>query len=175
MRRHLLVFLPSLLTGLVGAGWLLVRPFPYTPTLAWPWLFLVGAGLAGFLLGGAWVLEQRLESFREVSRQTERLLRRLRLSPSEAVLLAVLTSLAEEVFFRGALLPLLGVWGQAVIFGLLHPAGRRGWAYTLYTFVAGVLFGYAALLSGSLWPSLLAHGLVNLQGLWQKKQMARGP
>ncbi len=42
---------------------------------------------------------------------------------------------------------------------------RRGWSYTLYTALSGVAFGYAVMLTGSLWPGLIAHFLINLQGL----------
>ena len=160
-----LPFLPSVLTGFVGAAWLGYRPAdlgsradPFTLTLT-------AAALAGGLLGGAWVLERTLPSFRYASGLLERMLIRLKPTPLEAALLAVLTAGAEELFFRGALQSLVGVWGQALVFGLLHPMPRRGWSYTLYAAVSGVAFGYAALLTGSLWPGFVAHFLVNLQGL----------
>lgn len=168
MRRYL-AFAPSLAAGLAGALWLALRPFPYAPRLEWPWLALLGLALGGVLLAGAWVLERSLPSFRATSRELERLLKALRLGRAEAVLLAGVTALSEEALFRGTLLPLLGVWGQALLFGLLHPAGRHGWAYTLYAFTSGALFGYATLLSGSLWPAVLAHALVNAQGLWPRR------
>lgn len=171
MTSRYLLFAPSLAIGLLGALWLALWPFPYTAKLAWPWLLLTGLLLAGSLLAGAWLLG-RLPSFRWASGRLERLLRRLRLRPLEVLLLAALSALAEELFFRAALLPLVGVWPQAVLFGLLHPAGRRGWSYTLYTFAAGALFGYATLLTGSLWPALLAHALVNFHGLWSSRQSA---
>ena len=172
MTSRYLLFAPSLAIGLLGALWLAFRPFPYMAKLAWPWLLLAGLLLTGLLLAGAWLLERLLPSFRWASERLERLLRHLRLSPLEVLLLAALSALAEELFFRAALLPLVGVWPQAVLFGLMHPAGRRGWSYTLYTFAAGALFGYATLLTGSLWPALLAHALVNFHGLWSSRRGA---
>ena len=95
----------------------------------------------------------------------ERALKRLRPSLLEALAFALLTAGAEELFFRGALQSLIGVWGQAVVFGLLHPMPRRGWSYTVYTGVSGLAFGYAVTLTGSLWPGFVAHFLINFQGL----------
>ncbi len=164
MRRYL-PFLPSALTGLVGAVWLLFRPLEL-PGRADPLsILLVAALLMVGLLGGAWLLERALPSFRYASQLLERALRGYGFTRLEAFALAALTATAEELFFRGLLLPLIGVWGQALVFGLLHPMPRRGWSYTLYTFVAGLAFGYAVLLTGSLWTSLLAHFAVNLWGL----------
>lgn len=168
MRRYL-AFAPSLAAGLVGTLWLALRPFPYTPTLPWLTLTLVGLALGGTLLGGAWALTRLLPSFREVSRTLEHLVASLHLTRLEAVLLSVLTALGEEALFRGALLPTVGVWGQALLFGLLHPAGQRGWSYMLYALAAGALLGYATLYTGSLWPSMLAHAVVNLWGLWPRR------
>ena len=162
--RHYLLFLPSLLFGVLGGVWLLYRPLPFDtqagilPTLGVAVMLTLG------LLGGAWLLEKLLPSFRYASKMLERTLFSLPMSMPLAVLLAAATSVSEEVFFRGALLPLLGVWGQAFVFGLLHPAPRKAWSYTVYTFVAGVLFGYATVYTGALWASILAHFAINLYG-----------
>ncbi|ADI15672.1 Abortive infection protein [Truepera radiovictrix DSM 17093] len=164
MRRYL-PFVPSALTGLVGAVWLLLRPFEL-PARAGPGAILLTATLLTLLLlGAAWLLERTLPSFRFASALLERALASYGFSRLEALALATLTATAEELFFRGALLPVLGVWGQALVFGLLHPMPKRGWSYPLYTFVAGAAFGYAVLVTGSLWTSLLAHFAVNLWGL----------
>lgn len=171
--RRLLPFLPSLLLGAAGALWVVLSP-PALPGRAQP-LLVVGAavGLAALLLGAAWLLERLLPSFRHASRLLERALAGLRLSPWLTLLLAAATATGEELFFRGGLMQLLGVWGQALVFGALHPISRRGWSYTLFTFVAGVLFGYAVLLSGSLWTAVLAHFAVNLHGLLSVRRNSR--
>lgn len=163
--RRYLPFLPSVLTGVLGAAWLLYRPADLGPRADFVTLGLTAAALTVGLLGGAWVLERTLPSFRYASGLLSRVLAQLRPSPLEALFLAALTSGAEELFFRGAVQSLVGVWGQALVFGLLHPMPRRGWSYTLYAAVSGVAFGYAVILTGSLWPGLAAHFLVNLQGL----------
>lgn len=164
--RYLLLA-PSLFFGLVGGVWLYLRPFPYEANVTWLQGLLVSTTLVAALLGGAWFLEKTLPSFRYAQRLMQRALAPLTLSLPTIFLLAAVSSVAEEVFFRGALLPAIGVWGQALLFGLMHPATRKGWSYTAFTFVAGLAFGYATLLTGILWPAVLAHFVVNFQGFWE--------
>lgn len=173
----LLLFAPSVLLGVLGALWLLLRPLDL-PTAAPPGVvLLVAAALTVALLTGAWLLESTLPSFRHAGRLLERALLGLRLTLPLSVALALATAVSEELFFRGALLGLVGVWPQALLFGLLHPATRRGWSYTLFTFVAGLAFGYATLWTGSLWAAMLAHFVINLQGFLElrKRQRQRPP
>jgi membrane protease YdiL (CAAX protease family) len=162
--RPLLLFLPSLALGLLGGVWLLFRPLRLEAQ-AGPLTVLLAAGaLLLALLGAGWLLERTLPSFRHAGKLLERALQGLTITLPLALGLALATALAEELFFRGALLGLIGVWPQALLFGLLHPATRRGWSYTLFTFVAGLAFGYATLWTGSLWAAILAHFVINLQG-----------
>ena len=173
--RRLLPFLPSVLLGVSGAIWVALSP-PELPETAAPLAIAgVAASLAFLLLGTGWLLERLLPSFRYTSRRLERALAHLRLSPAMALLLAALTATGEELFFRGGLMQLVGVWGQALLFGALHPVGRRGWSYTLFTFAAGLLFGYAVLLTGSLWTAVLAHFAVNLHGLLSVRRSSPRP
>lgn len=169
MRRYLL-FAPSLLLGLIGAVWLLLHPFDYGPRAGPQALALTAVGLSAGLLGAAWLFGRKLPSFRYASGLLERALAGLKPSRLEAAVFAALTATAEELFFRGALQSLIGVWGQALVFGLLHPMPRRGWSYTLYAALSGLAFGYAALLSGSLWPGLVAHFLINFQGFLEVRR-----
>ncbi len=171
--RRYLPFLPSLLTGLLGTVWLSFYPVAYGPRAEFLTLTLVAAALAVGLLGTAWVLERTLPSFRYASELQGRALAHFRPSGLEAVLFAALTATAEELFFRGALQGLIGVWGQALVFGLLHPMPRRGWSYTLYAALSGLAFGFAAAFTGSLWPGLIAHFLINLQGLLELRRGER--
>jgi uncharacterized protein len=171
--RRYIIFLPSLGLGLLGAIWLFFRPFPYELQTSWSGLVLTAVGLIIVLLGAAWLLEKTLASFRYASSLLEGALSQFRITLPFAFALAALSSLAEEIFFRGALMPLLGVWGQAFVFGLLHPMPRRAWVYTAFTFVAGLCFGYATLLTGSLIPAILAHFIINLQGFLELRRKQR--
>ncbi len=69
----------------------------------------------------------------------------------------------EEILFRGLLVPRIGIVLSAAIFGLLH----YGYGSTLgidiiAAFIFGVIAGYTYKKTGSLYPSILAHILVNL-------------
>ncbi len=165
--RRALVFLPSLVIGLAGLVWLLVRGGSYTPRLAFGWQLALGLAVGAALLGLAQLLERRLASFRYASQITEHALRSLALPLWAWPLLALLTAGGEELFFRGALLPLVGVLLQALLFGLFHPVPPRAWAYPLFVAVAGLLFGWLTLASGSLLPAVTAHLAVNLHGFWE--------
>jgi uncharacterized protein len=171
--RRYLVFLPSLLTGAVGGIWLLYRPLELDAE-AGPLIIVAAAFLTAVgLLLGAWLLERLLPSFRTATKLLEGALRRFRITLPLAFTLAAATAVGEELFFRGALLPLLGVWGQALVFALMHPAPRQAWSYTAYSFVAGLAFGYLTLLTGSLWAAILAHFAVNLYGFLEVRRLQR--
>lgn len=169
MRRYI-IFLPSLGLGLLGAIWLFFRPFPYELKASVVGLLLTAVALVVMLLSSAWILEKTLPSFRYASGLLEQALSQFNITLPFAFALAALSSLAEEIFFRGALMPLLGVWGQAIVFGLLHPMPRRAWIYMVFTFVAGLCFGYATLFTGSLIPAILAHFVINLQGFLELRR-----
>ncbi len=168
-----LVFAPSLLFGLLGASWLFFRPLRLEADAGPLTVLLVAAALIVGLLGGAWLLEKFLPSFRFAGKLLECALATFPISLPLAFSLAAATALSEELFFRGALLPLVGVWGQALVFGLLHPAPLKGWSYTVYTFIAGLAFGYATLYTGSLWAAMLAHFVINLQGFLEVRRSQR--
>jgi membrane protease YdiL (CAAX protease family) len=103
----------------------------------------------------------------------ERLLARLDLGVPAVLALATLTAAAEEILFRGALLDAFGLWPQAILFGLLHPASRRGWSYPVFAFASGVGLGWLALYTGTLWAPLAAHFAINLQGLLAGRSAGR--
>lgn len=172
--RRLVLLLPSLtLLVLSALGAWLWPPPPLEPRWAWPWWLLSGLATALALLGGAALLERLHPGFRATSARIERLVRDLRLRRRDAALGALLSGVAEELFFRGWLMGVAGLWVQALVFMLLHPAGRRGWSYTAYTGVAGLVLGALTLASGSLVPAVLAHVAVNLHGLTSASGGAR--
>lgn len=80
--------------------------------------------------------------------------------------LAFISALGEEILFRGALQPFLGLWFTSFLFGLLHldPEGGIS-AWTLWAILAGVLLGTVVEVTGSLWPSVIIHFIVNFIGI----------
>jgi len=168
--RRLLLFLPSLALGVLGGAWTALHPWPYSPHLGIALQLVVGVLTGALLLSAAWLLERTVPSFRYASTLMENALRSVRLPPWTALLLAAATAGSEELFFRGSLLPLLGLLPQALLFGLFHPVPRRAWAYPVFAAVAGLVFGELTLATGSLLPALVAHFVVNLQGLWEVRR-----
>jgi len=164
-RARLLAFAPSLAFGLVGVvAWLLLRPDP-TPRLQPLPSLALGLAVGALLLAAAALLERTVPSFAWVSRTTERALRRLALPHGVAALLALATSVGEELLFRGVLLPTIGLVPQALLFGALHPAGRRGWSYPLFVAASGLLLGGLVVVTGRVAAAIVAHAVVNGVGL----------
>ena len=82
--------------------------------------------------------------------------------PARLAVLAGCAAVAEELFFRAALLPWLGVALSSLVFGLLHVSPRAtylGWM--LWASVMGVVFAWLFLWSGSLLPPIVAHAAIN--------------
>jgi membrane protease YdiL (CAAX protease family) len=83
-------------------------------------------------------------------------------------LLSLAAGVCEEVAYRGyamtALSPLLGSAGAlgltSIVFGALH--GYQGWIGTVRTALMGALLGWGFLVTGSLWPAIVAHTAIDL-------------
>jgi membrane protease YdiL (CAAX protease family) len=97
------------------------------------------------------------------------------------VLVLVLGPFAEELLFRGVvyagLRNELGTWPavllSALVFGLAHLEFGR--AAAAFTAVMGVAFALLVEGSGSLWPAVLAHVLVNSKMIVAYAQRPRDP
>jgi membrane protease YdiL (CAAX protease family) len=75
---------------------------------------------------------------------------------------ALASSVGEEVLFRGALVPWIGVFASSVLFGLLHQMrGRSRFAWVAFATVVGLLFGALFRATGSLLGPIVAHALIN--------------
>jgi membrane protease YdiL (CAAX protease family) len=88
------------------------------------------------------------------------------LTARECWMLALASSLGEEILFRGALMPAVGVGLSSVIFALMH-IGQfpRYLPWTASALVAGLGFGLLYRWSGDLTGPVLAHFLVNYLNL----------
>jgi uncharacterized protein len=87
-------------------------------------------------------------------------------SRARLLLLASLSAVAEELFFRAALLPWLGVVVSSLVFGLLHVSAREtylGWM--VWASVMGLVFAVLFLGSGSLLAPVLAHATINYENM----------
>jgi membrane protease YdiL (CAAX protease family) len=88
------------------------------------------------------------------------------LSGREILVLALASSVGEELFFRGALQPMLGIWVQALIFAGLHfGPGLRFLPWTFSALVLGVVFGAIHQLTGDIGAPIVAHFVINYLNL----------
>lgn len=167
-----------LLTAAVILQWVVQRrsfgSLSLVPVLGW------GAG--GVLLGVvvmAFMLHAQRRGLASTPEVVERLSARLapvkRLMPSSRaewpgfVALAITAGVCEELLFRGFLLWLfsqfLPLWwmaalAQAALFGIAHAyQGPRG---VFLTFAVGVFLTGVMWISGSIWPAMLLHALLDL-------------
>jgi hypothetical protein len=84
------------------------------------------------------------------------------LSASRIVVIAVCSSLGEELLFRGLLQPWLGVALASAVFGIVHQLpGPSRWVWVGWATLVGLLFGTIFAATGSLVGPLLAHAIVN--------------
>ena len=125
--------------------------------------------VSGLAAGLTIVFASRMALYRfDWARALHRELRHLLfpLSDVEIVVLAAASSVGEEMFFRGALLPAVGLLGSSAIFALLHVGPKaRHLPWTASSFVAGLLFGAMFMWTGDLTGPILAHFLVNFLNL----------
>lgn len=88
------------------------------------------------------------------------------LSKPSLVIIAVLSSFAEEIFFRGFLLESIGLFWSSLVFCLLHsgpdPLANQ---FKLSALATGLLFGWTVVETGSLWPAMIGHSIVNFATL----------
>ncbi len=123
-----------------------------------------GLGLGAALAGGG----QAATRWTPWGRRLTRILSRIvgPLHPADALLLAALSALAEELVFRGLLLPYTGLAVSSLAFGAAHLIPRQGlWPWSVWAAVAGVGLGWTGLASGGLLAPIAAHFSVNAVGL----------
>lgn len=81
-----------------------------------------------------------------------------------ALLIAVGSSLSEEVLFRGFLQPRIGMLGQAAVFAIAH-LSYVNVVEIVVTFGLALLFGFLYKRTGSLWAPIAGHFAFNLLNL----------
>lgn len=123
----------------------------------------------GLLAGGIVLLLSR--EFTRRTRVGEELARALaavlgRPSTFECLVLGLLSGVAEEAFFRGALQPLLGWVAASLLFGIVHFVPRREFLpWTGFALAAGFLLGGLFEVTGNLIAPVVTHALVNMVNL----------
>lgn len=74
----------------------------------------------------------------------------------------ILPPIGEEVLFRGALQPSIGLIPAALLFGLSHGGwGKSSWPYAVSAAVSGLIIGLVFQQTGSLSASIVTHLVFN--------------
>ena len=82
------------------------------------------------------------------------------------LVLAAVSGVAEEAFFRGAVQPRFGLVAASLLFGLAHFAPRRDLLpWTLFSIAAGFLLGALFEATGNLVAPVVAHVGINAVNL----------
>ena len=162
--RVLVGYGTALGVSMVAAGWLLGIVLGreswamWFPARRWALDVLLGAGIGVAFALTAWAIEQRIPALRRIEQLLLGALDMRAMRWHHIVLFSVLAGVPEEVLFRGALQPALGVVGAAVVFGALHAITP---SYFLYASTAGLLLGALRVWRGGLWASIAAHTAID--------------
>jgi membrane protease YdiL (CAAX protease family) len=125
---------------------------------------LLGVALAVVLVASTRIAVQRWSWARQLHADLRPVARDLT-SPS-VLIIAILSSLGEELFFRGFLAPLVGVVAQAALFGVAHQVrGPSRWVWVTWACLVGLCLGAIFKLTGSLVGPIAAHAIVNAYNL----------
>lgn len=88
------------------------------------------------------------------------------LTGREILILAMASAIGEEVLFRGALLPWMGLWLQTIVFALVHVGrGKVFVPWTISAFVIGLGLSALAVWTGNLGAPIAAHFVINFLNL----------
>lgn len=163
-----LVYVAMAIAGGMLSGWFngtnpLVHPSP--KLVLDPWVRdAVSCGL-GLVLGLFVVIITRIAVAR--ASWARRLHEQLRpictgMGMPTIVLVSLLSSLGEEMFFRSFLCPIVGVPAQALLFGVAHQMpGPSRWIWVAWAGLVGLALGLLYRSVGSLVGPLVAHAFIN--------------
>ena len=167
-----MAIIPQFVLLLISIGWIYNLPrdnvlvfLKFDPKALFEGL-LTGVGLAtaGY---GFYRLSKKTKSLCDIAELFEKILAPTftNLKIIDVVFLSLTAGFCEEIFFRGLLLPKIGIIFSSVAFGLLHMPGKKYWIYTVWATLSGALFGWLFLLSKSLWLPITAHAVNNIIGM----------
>lgn len=76
-------------------------------------------------------------------------------------LMAFVVAFCEELLFRGAIQPLIGIWGTSVLFTLIHFRYLQKWLMVVVLFCISMVLGGLMVGTGSLWAPFITHFTVD--------------
>jgi len=125
---------------------------------------ILGVLVAALTIGSTRVLTERTEWARALRSEFRAVLSGA--SMGDVVVLSLASGTAEELFFRGALLPWIGVTLSSLAFGLVHLGPtRRYLPWTVWAVVMGFVLGVLGWATGSVVGPIVAHVAINAVNL----------
>lgn len=177
----------TLTSGLLLTAGLLLRQASHLASLnGWPiadptdvsfnfetWHIELIAGLVIVISSSRYILLQTWSDFRDSSEAANREIL-TSLEPLDYIVIACLPGISEELFFRGALMPILGLnWIGALltgtIFGVLHLGNGRKYSFAIWATFVGFAYGIGTIASSSILVPMVSHSINNIIGglLWR--------
>jgi membrane protease YdiL (CAAX protease family) len=167
------VFLLGLLTllGFPSIGWAILelyveKPFTSIFDTSQPLVLNIGFGLGYGLLCGmaAWELI-KMNFFKRSRIFFSDLIGDLNLGWVEIIFISSCAGIGEEILFRGAVQPILGIWITAVLFIALHGyLNPQNWQISVYgLFMCPVIAGMGYLCEElGIWAAISAHAIFDV-------------
>ncbi|CAL5077764.1 unnamed protein product [Urochloa decumbens] len=177
----------TLTSGFLLAGGLLLRQASHLASLnGWPipdptdvsfnfetWHLELIAGLVIVISSSRYILLQTWSDFRDSSEAANTQIL-TSLEPLDYIVVACLPGISEELLFRGALMPILGLnWISALIigtiFGVLHLGNGRKYSFAIWATFVGFSYGIGTIASSSVIVPMVSHSINNIIGglLWR--------
>lgn len=161
--------------ALAALAWGLLRGDPDLYHHPAPWLGLAfplstgaaivsGLAVAGIVVVGTRLLVKRTEWAKKLHLEFRDILGPL--TSAEIAVFALTSGIAEEMLFRGAMQPALGLVLSSLIFGAVHVGPmRRFWVWTVWATLMGFVFGALYAATGELLAPVLAHVVINYENM----------
>lgn len=175
-RSRLLRLLVVQELGLLGLGLAVANGWGLTLWRGWSWngrawgLVLAGTAVLTGVNAVVWATSEHLRH--AMTRLFDEVLGPLR--PVDFPLVALLSGIGEEIAFRGAAQPLMGLGWSSLLFAVLHVPGPGLWVYGLWALFASLFLGNLYAWTGNLFVPIGVHVLNNLISLWIWHRGRRG-
>ena len=173
LERRVSPFFTTLCYGFLAAAawiWLMVgaKIDPLTLFQSSNWVRDIGIGLvgAGVMVGASVLLTRQLPAARELEKEFGWILGEQR--PVEIVYLALLSGVAEELLFRGALHEFIGPILATALFAAVHwPVNWSFRLWPVFALLAGALLAGERIWTNSLVAPVVTHVAVNAVNLFR--------
>ncbi|MDQ7778744.1 MAG: CPBP family intramembrane glutamic endopeptidase [Planctomycetota bacterium] len=121
-----------------------------------PAAIAAGIGFAAVAVLSGELMLRRFDWARRMEREFAQVVRGL--TQCQIVVLSVLSAVGEEIFFRGAMQPVLGLWLTTCVFALVHIPWTGSVAlWPVFAFIAGLGLGWLFDIGGGLLAPVLGH------------------